>query len=758
MREASAAYRRGDWAAAERLCRSILHVDGRHGEALNLLGIIAAQTQRPVEALEFLQRAAAAQPGDAAAHNNLGGVLQSLGRHAEALICYERALEIDSGDADAYYNRGLTLQAIGRPNDSLRSLRRAVQLNPRLAEAHYWCGLLCHRLEQWTEAVASYDAALALRAGYAEAHNERGVSLHALGRLHDAIASYGRALECLPSLAAAYVNRGNALQQLRRLEEALWNYRRAVELRPELAEAYVNQGNVLQELGRMDDALACYARAIEVRPAFAAAHVSQGNALKRLGRISEALSCYERGLRLEPGYEWLYGTELHTGMLLCRWDEFGARVGELGARILRQERAIPPFPVLALIDSLPMQRRAAEVWVRAQYRGDDLPPISSRVRRGKIRVGYFSADYYNHATALLMAGIFAGHDRGDFEWIAFSLGPDRRDAMRGRLQNAFDQFIDVGTQSDRDVAELSRHLGIDIAVDLKGFTEDQRAGIFALRAAPVQVSYLGYPATSGSAFIDYLIADDTVIPPESRPFYSEKIVYLPHSYYPTSYSENGAHAPRPRCPASRADAGLPADAVVFCCFNNTYKITPETFASWMRILAGVPDSVLWLFEGNRSAGANLRREAQARGVDGSRLIFAPRLPWSEHMARHDCADLFLDTLPYNAHTTASDALWTGLPVLTCRGEAFAARVAASMLETVGLPELIATDRSHYERVAVELAGDRARLGALRARLQASRLTNPLFDTALLTRHLEIAYRRMLERHESGLPPEHLHIV
>ena len=392
--------------------------------------------------------------------------------------------------------------------------------------------------------------------------------------------------------------------------------------------------------------------------------------------------------------------------------------------------------------------------VASEYPGGaKAAPAVGRSTSRKIRVGYYSADFHEHATAYLMAELFERHDRSQFEWFGFSYGPVSHDPMRARLRKSFDQFLDVRDRSDSDVAALSRQLGIDIAVDLKGFTRDNRLGIFAQRCAPVQVSYLGYPGTTGADYMDYVIGDKTVLPPSLYPHFTEKPVLLPHSY-----QVNDSQRRISDRVFTREEVGLPAQGFVFCCFNNNYKILPATFDSWMRVLQAVPGSVLWLFEDNAGAARRLKEQAQRRGVDPARLVFAPRLPLDEHLARHRLADLFLDTLPCNAHTTTSDALWAGLPVLTQLGNAFAGRVAASLLRAVGLPELVTTTPAEYEARAIELANDADQLQALRQRLQANRASSPLFNATLFARHIEAAYLAMDERQLQGLPPQAIEIT
>jgi predicted O-linked N-acetylglucosamine transferase (SPINDLY family) len=411
-----------------------------------------------------------------------------------------------------------------------------------------------------------------------------------------------------------------------------------------------------------------------------------------------------------------------------------------------------PFPFLAMLDDPALHRMAARIYTEAKCpENSALGPLPKR-RPGKIRIGYYSADFHNHATTHLMAQALEAHDRGRFEVYGFSFGPDESDAMRRRVFAACDKFLDVRNASDGEIAQLSRQLGIDIAVDLKGHTQNSRPGIFAGRAAPLQAQYIGYPGTMGAAYMDYVIADKIVIPPGAEADYDEKILRLPHSYQANDSTRKISSKT-----TTREDAGLPPSGFVFCSFNNNYKILPDTFASWMRILTAVDGSVLWLLEDNALAAANLRRHAADRGVDPARLVFAGRVPLEDHLARHRLADLFLDTWPYNAHTTASDALWTGLPVLTRMGKAFAGRVAASLLTALDLPELITASTEDYEKRAVELARNPEKHAALRAKLAANRTTMPLFDGKLIARHLEAGYEMIHARQQSGLPPDHIEV-
>ncbi|HUN24811.1 MAG TPA: tetratricopeptide repeat protein [Steroidobacteraceae bacterium] len=646
----------------------------------------------------------------------------------------------------AFYRMGTWIQAERICSGILRA-------HPRHFDALNMLGSIAAQSRRTEEAAGLLKRAVQARPNDAGAHNNYGNVLKDLERHEDALRSFERALRLRPVFAEAHVNRGNALLALFRCEEALASYDVATRISPSFAEAWFNRGNALSELQRLQEALASYERALAINSRLAGAWAGHGNALLALDRCDGALASYERVLALDPSHPWAYGTWLYARMRLCDWRGWDEQMAEVDARIGQAKAATTPFIVLALRDSPALQRRAAEVCVRetASLRQAPLPSVN-RPAGERIRLAYYSPDFYRHATAHLAAELFELHDRDKFEVLALSFGPDHHDEMRERLIAAFDRFVDVRGRSDGEIAQLSRDLGIDIAVDLKGFTMGHRSGIFSRRAAPVQVSYLGYPGTMSAPYIDYLIADRTVVPDPSRRHYAEQIVYLPFSY-----QVNDSKRPVAEMTVDRAALGLPRRGVVFCCFNAAYKIAPDLFGSWMRILQGVEGSVLWLLEDIPAAAANLRREAQQRGVDAKRLVFAPRLPVAAHLARHAAADLFLDTFPYNAHTTASDALWAGVPVLTQIGESFAGRVAASLLNAVGLPELITDRPAQYESRAIELATRPDRLTAVRETLRRNRCTAPLFDTRSYVRHLEDAYEQMYRRYHARSSPGPIYV-
>ena len=492
-------------------------------------------------------------------------------------------------------------------------------------------------------------------------------------------------------------------------------------------------------------------QALKLFPNFAPVYRDLGNVFKTLEHYGEAFAAYDKALALEPDLDGAEGARFHAKMHLCDWSNFDAECAHLISSVRKGRVNTGPFAILPISSSAQEQLQCAELWVSKMHPSYQNPVWKGeRYRHDRIRIAYVSADFYQHATAYLTAGMFKCHDKSRFEITAISIAFSEEFEMRERLKRSFEHFIDGGSLTDDAIASHIREREIDLLIDLKGFTQDARTNLFARRPAPIQVSYLGYPGTMGASYIDYLIADQTIIPDECRKFYLEKIVSLPNTY-----QVNDRERIISDRVFDRAGEGLPSKGFVFCCFNNNYKITPYIFDCWMRILKRVDGGVLWLLENNPSAVMNLRREAVARGVNANRLIFAKRIPLPEHLARHKLADLFLDTLPYNAHTTASDALWAGLPVLTGLGGTFAGRVAASLLNAIKLPELITTSLEDYEQLAVGLAMHPDKLTAIKRKLAERRLTTPLFDTGLFTKHIEAAYAAMYDRHQAGSAPVHI---
>lgn len=591
--------------------------------------------------------------------------------------------------------------------------------------------------------------------GHAEAARARfaeALALHKSKRLAEALARVDQGLALAPNDPGALTHRGAILIDLGDLEAALVSLARVVALAPGNASALCNRAAVLNLLARYDAAQASAEAALAVHPDHPDALYHLGNTYKLSGRAEEAAATYQRAFALKPQKPYLRGLLLNARMQICAWEGFDAELAPLQAAVQRGEPAVQPFALLSLTDDPAQQRLAAEIWTTDRV-GTAPVKIAAHPKHERLRVGYFSGDFHQHPVATLIAGVFEAHDRTRFETTAFSFGPTTGDDMQRRLVRAFDRFLDVRASADAAIIETARTLGIDVAVDLSGHTTDARHGVFAGRAAPVQTSYLGYPGTLGSPHIDYVIADNVVIPEDARVHYGEKIIALP-CFQPN----DPARAIAPQTP-SRTAAGLPEDAFVFCCFNNPTKFTPATFAGWMRILAAVSNGVLWFSGVSPTGQHNLRAAAARAGIAPERLIFAPRVAsGADHLARQRCADLFLDTFPFNAHTTASDALWAGLPVLTCAGRSYAARVAASLLQALGLPELVAQTPEAYEGMAIALARGPAHLKALRAKLARAREASVLFDVKALTRSLEKAFLEADARHRRGLAPEHIVIT
>lgn len=666
----------------------------------------------------------------------------------QGLALLDQALALAPARSETWYHRGNVLLALGRAADALASYDRALALDPALAAAHSNRGVLLQRLGRAGEALESFDRAVAARPDDADAHFNRGVTLMQLGNPQAALEAYDRALAARPRFAAALYNRANALLQLQRFELALESLDQALAVRPDFAEAHCARGVVLREIGDPRDALASFERALEIRPAYAQAHRNRAAVLEVQGLPEEALEAYREAMRHDPKLPFLRGAWVQARLELCDWEGLEADLEALRGAVARGEAACPPFTALAALDSPALQRRAVETYAASKPSSAEIPFLTTSPAADRIRVGYYSGDFRSHAVSFLVAELFETHDRSRFEIHAFSSGADDDDPMRERIRDAVDHFIDVEGWSDAELAARSREAGIDIAVDLAGYTRDGRARAFAMRAAPVQAGYLGYLGTMGSPGYDYLFADRVIVPPEARGFYAEKIVELP------SYQANAR-----RIPAApdfeRAALGLPARGFVFCCFSNAYKILPARFAQWMRILKAAEGSVLMLHAGNESVRRNLRAQAARQGVDADRLVFTPTLPVPQYLARFRSADLFLDTLPYNAGTVAADALWMGLPLLTQMGETFAGRVAASLLTAIGLPRLVARSAEEYEALAIALATRPAELAAVRATLERNRASALLFDAERFRRHIEAAFTAMHARRVAGLAPDHI---
>jgi len=748
-----------------------LGLNPNFAEAHNNLGLAQRKLGLLDAAVASYHQALRLNPNFAEAHNNLGNALQNQHRFEEALASYHRALQLKPNYAEAHNNLGFALQSQNRLEEALASYHRALGLNSNFAEAHYNVGNALQSQGRLDEALASYRRALQLNPNLYGAHYNLGNVLQSQGQLDEAAAAYHQALRLNPNFAEAHSNLGSALQSQGRLEEAVACYRQALLLKPDFAEANNNLGLTLAELDRMDEAVACFRRVVQLKPDFADAHANLAGGLREQGQVVEAIACYRRAVQLEPSNPAVLAQLVSQLQQLCLWDH----LGDLARRVIEtvaidavrgSAAAAYPFMFLALpiATTAHQHLQCARRWVeqrlrlvrspksevRSQDMGlrtSDFGLRTSDFGLRKITVGYVSADFHEHPIAHLIPELLEKHDRERFAIFGYSYGPDDGSSSRRRLAKACDRFVELRGASYMEAARRIEADEVDILVDLTGYTKQARTQILALRPAPIQVNYLGYPGTMAAPFIDYILVDDFIVPPDQQPYFTEKLVHLPGCYQVNdSQRQIADHTP------SRAECGLPEAGFVFCCFNNTYKITPEIFEVWMGLLKTVPESVLWLLQDNPFAPANLRKEAGTQGVTSDRLVFAPRLPLAEHLARHRLADLFLDTASYNAHVTASDALWAGCPVLTISGQTFPSRVAGSLLRTIGLPELITTSLQQYQELALSLARDANRLDDLRARLQANRKASRLFDGGQVARRIEEAFLTMWKLHTSGEEP------
>ena len=595
------------------------------------------------------------------------------------------------------------------------------------------------------------EKSLEIDSNQPNALNNLGVVLQKHLRPEEAIDKYDRAIAIVPGYAEAYSNRGNALMDLNRFNEALESYNQAVRIKPDYALAYSNRGNTLKDLNRFNEALESYNRAIVLNPNYANAYSNRGETLIKLGQIEQAVDSFQRSILLNPNIDYIFGELLNAKMRLCLWDKLSNNLRELKTKIKNSEKVSSPFPLLSLIDDPDILKKVSENYVKNKYPSNTQQIVNlPKSQKSKIKIGYFSPDFRSHPVSTLTAEIYELHDREKFEIHGFYFGPDTQDAMNHRIKHGVDYFHNIQSVSDDDAVKLSRSLGIDIAIDLTGFTDFQRIGIFSRHAAPIQVSYIGYLGTMGADYYDYILADLNIIPRENQKFYTEKIAYL------SSYQANDSKRIRPDIFFHRKDLGLPESGFIFCCFNNTYKLTPETFDSWSRILKKAKDSILLIYVDNEVAKKNLRKEISNRGINSSRLFFGERLPESEYLARYRVADLFLDTQPYNAGTTASDALWMGLPVLTLCGNSFPSRMASSLLNALKIPELITLNQNDYESLAIELAIEPKKLKLIKDKLDNNISTAPLFDSQKFIKSLESVYCKMYDRRFNGLTPDHIY--
>jgi predicted O-linked N-acetylglucosamine transferase (SPINDLY family) len=695
------------------LYRELIRKNPNNFSALHFLGVVEASVGNIEKAETLMASSLAGQPTNIRFIENYVTILFQVGNYKAALQTCQRELQIDGANASLLYVSAISLFKLGRLEESLEQFDKLILRQPNNIAAINERGCVFAEMKQYESAVASFERALMLNRQYAE----------------------------------AYVNKGNVYSELKRHVEALAEYDKALALKPDLAEVWLGSGNACRALRRYDEAITAYEKALAFNPNLTEAWLGYGNILYMLKSYDKALVAYDKALAIKPDFKFAGSSRLHVKQCLCDWSNFDRDVSHLLTAYTAHKTLGLPFFNLPLPISAADQLQCAKRFTANQ---PSFPSLwrGERYAHERVRVAYVSSDLRDHPVGRQMAEVFERHDRSRFDLTAISTAAGAESEIGSRIKTALEHFVDAGTLDDHEIADYIRRHEIDIAVDLNGFTDGGRQSMFAQRPAPVQVNYLGYAGTLGADYYDYILGDRTIIPNDQFQFYCEKVVWLPGSYMPTESRRPFSE----RVPA-RGECGLPERGFVFCCFNAPYKLAPDVFAIWMRLLKTIEGSVLWLSGPNDAAKANLRREAKQAGVSPNRLIFASRVEnHADHLARHGLADLFLDTLPYNAHATAVDALWAGLPVLTCRGEAFAGRVAASLLTAAGVPELVTSSLEDYEALALRLACEPTLLAAMKSKLAQTRDTCALFDTASFTRHIEAAYSQMWERHRRGEPP------
>ena len=733
--------------------KKVLLLKPNFAELHNNLGLIFQGIGEIEFALLHLEDAVRIKPEFAEAHNNLGNVYKELKQLDRAMDCYENAAAFNPHLADAYFNIALILHDQKKIKKAITTYQKVIAINPDFYKAHNNLGVAFKELEQSESAIKSYEMAISINPHFDEAHNNLGSLLMDLGRPYEAVESYQKAIIITQNNAESHNHLAIILMQLGNLNESIESYEKAIAINPNYEEAHNNLGVALNKVGQFEEALKSYEKALSIEPEYAEAYYNLGHLMKDLNLLDQAVLNYECAINLKSGLDCNFGDLFHTKMHLCIWDNFYNDLEELIKKINHNEKVIDPFSLSSLIDNSQLQLKNSKAYAKEMCsKSSTLSIIKNYSNHAKIRIGYFSADFREHPVSDLSAELYELHDRNQFEIYAFSFGPDTLDEMNLRIKAGVDKFYDVRMMSNKDIVILSRSLEIDIAVDLGGFSANHRPEIFALSVAPSQVGYLGFTYTMGTNFIDYIIADRTVIPKDKQINYSEKIAYLPNCYM-----VNDTKITVSKKTFSKKDAGLPSDSFIFCCFNNYYKINPVVFGSWMKILSKVKGSILWISEGNITAMNNLKKEAERYNIDKNRLFFAPRLTLKEdHLNRLQLADLFIDTFPFNAHTTCSDALRVGLPVLTFMGDSFTSRVASSLINSVNLPELITTSQEHYESLAIKLATDSKKLKVIKDKLKKNAATSSLYDSELLTKQIETIYLDIYNTSQKGLESNHIY--
>ena len=726
----------GQFAEAESALTGATALPGTAASALMRLGVSILEQGRPAEALPPLRRAVALAPHDTDAHLNLGRALAHIGDVAGAREHFQAVLGLAPRHLEAAFNLGVLALQHEDLDEAREWFERVLAESPQYVDAMVSLGVVLQKQSHLDESAACLRQALALDPANAASCNNLAATLVLQGRLEEARNHYLAALQIAPAYPAAHEGLAAVCLAVGRVGEAIEHLNATLRAEPDNRNALSALAGALFESGRLNDAEAAAQRLIESEPGAAAAYATLANVNIVRGELDPAIAALELGYA-RTGSSNLLGMLAYQLRQACDWKKWQAAWDAMSPAIEAGSPLGSPFWLLCEPTTAEQQLAYTRRWAEARFNA--VAPAGARAARDsarthqRLRIGYLSSDLQEHAAAYLIAEVLELHDRERFEVFAYSHGPDDRSAMRKRLREACEHFIDIAHEPDDVAAERIRGDALDILVDIKGYTVGDRLTLMARRPCDVQVTWLGYPGTTGAAFMDYLIADPFIIPPERESGYSERILRLPHCYQANDRKRAAAETLRGQ------DYGIPDGAFVFCCFNQTYKITPDIFAVWMRLLHDVPHSVLWLVDSNGVAKRNLITAAQADGVTAERLIFAPRMPYARHLARYGAADLALDTFPYTSHTTLSDALWCGCPSIGLCGDTFAARVSGSILTAAGFPDLVTYTLADYEQLAGRLAAQPTLLADIRARVARARDGSPLFDSTTFTRDLEQLY-------------------
>jgi predicted O-linked N-acetylglucosamine transferase (SPINDLY family) len=771
-------HKQGNLDHAEQHYRQALAIEEDHTDAIHNLGLIFQQKGDRATAMQYITRALETQPNHAGAHNNFGILLKEAGEIQDAIARFRLSLSINPSDVGVIINLASALQQVEQFQEAQQLWEKVIDRG--LQDEHVFCnlGILYERQDNWDgaetiyrkalndnpnqpailtnlgtvlqkresveEAWDCYQKALAINANNPEALSNMAALLQEQGRFEEALSILNNALEIAPNAPQVNNNLGSLYHKMGEYAKSIQTLQQAIEHKPQYPEAWNNLGISYREAGKLSESIIAFSQSIKLMPVFAEAHYNLGNSYKEQGYLKEAIAAYYAAITHKPDYAEALLAYIHQRQHICDWNGLESYIAQLKNLVMKEGATVSPFSFLSIPGTTHQeQHQCAKQWSAKHYPLAALSEHTALQDKSVLKIGYLSADFHEHATAYLTAEMFERHDRMRFEIHAYSYGPDDQSPMRGRLERAFDHFHDISEYSHEEAAKQIRNDGIDILVDLKGFTGSARPQILRYRPAPIQVNYLGYPGTMGFDAMDYILVDQHVVQQEEQSFYSETLVQLPDSYQVNDSKRQKAGAP------SREDCGLPKRGFVFCSFNNNYKICPTMFNAWMELLDAVPGSVLWLLKSNPMSEENLRTIAHTHGISPHRIIFAEKVPLAEHMARHTHADLFLDTLHYNAHTTASDALWNNVPLITFPGETFSSRVAASLLHTVGLQELIVDSLDSYKALALMLANEPKRLNALKKQLAHYVKTQPLFNTKRFTSNLEEAYQAVYKQRLEG---------